>query len=209
MLLDWVEHTAQTVDILLVAVDTEVIPCVALQGYVLRHTTKCEQLLAAVFLEFHLLALEFLEQLRHGAMVLGDKRIKNLVIFAQGEFADEGLGASYVLHQQVEHNLGVLGAHHQTEHIVVLLASLLVLIHYITTYEQEYHKCHEGEHRNKSANIHNKTYDGTYTEGHTGGDKPSTDYGEHSSDAEHCTLATPCTVGKRCTHCHHEGDVGG
>ena len=142
-------------------------------------------------------------------MVLGDKRIKNLVILAQGKLADEGLCASYMLHQEVEHDFGILGAHHQLEYIVVMLASLLVLIHYITTYEQEHHKSHKGEHCQEASEIHDETDDGTDAEGYTGCDKPSTDDGENTGDTEHCTLATPGTVGKRCTHCHHKGDVGG
>ena len=101
-----------------------------------------------------------------------------------------------MLHKQVEHNLRVLGSHHQTENIIVLLAGFLVLILNIAADEQEYHESHEGEHGNKPTEIHYQTYDGAYSECHTCGDKPSTDYGKHSRDTEHCTLTTPCTVGK-------------
>ena len=93
MFLDWVEHTAQRVDKLLVAVGTQMEPGVALDGNLDRRFLQTEHLLTAELLQHILLLLQILVGMTKVAGILVGKTIYNLVELVQGEVADVRLGA--------------------------------------------------------------------------------------------------------------------
>ena len=141
--------------------------------------------------------------------VFGGESVEYEVEVLKGKSADEALSARDMLFEKVEHNLGVFGAHHQHKHAVFLLFARLAGVSYLALHYKEYCQRHEQEHYEESSQIHRHTYYGTYCKRYASGDEPSTDDRQNSRDAEHCALAAPCAVGKRRTHGHHEGDVGG
>ena len=209
MLLYRLKHTFEAIDKLLIGVHTKVIPSVALHGDVCRNAAQREQLLAAVFLQLRLLLVEVAKAAAKGVMVFVGKSVENLVKLVEGKAVDETLGAGDMLLEQFENNLRVFGAHHELEDVVLLLLARLLVVGNLATHEQCNGKSHEEEHDHEASEIHCHADNGAGGESHTSSDEPTTDDGEHSSDTEHGTLAAPCAVGKRCTHCHHECNVGG
>ena len=93
MFLDWVEHTAQRVDKLLVAVGAQMEPGVALDGNLDRRFLQTEHLLPTELLQHILLLLQILVGMTKVAGILVGKTIHNLVELVQGEVADVRLGA--------------------------------------------------------------------------------------------------------------------
>ena len=101
VLLDWVEHTAQRVDELLVAVGTQVEPGVALDGNLHRRFLQTEHLLATVLFQHILLLLQVLVGMTEILRILVGKTIHNLVELVECKVADEALGAGYLATKQI------------------------------------------------------------------------------------------------------------
>lgn len=204
-----VEHTAQGVDILLVAVGTDVEPRISLDGKFLRRPFQTEHLLAAEFLE----QSERLAQPLVGTTQLLDiltvEAVNNIVVLLQGETAGLALCVADMLTQHLPDKLGVAGAHHQTETVVGLLCLLLLaLVLTVTAPEEEDHENHESYLHDDTAKPHAHADESTGNESRTGGDEPSTDDTQHTGDTEDGTLTAPRTVGKTRTHSHHERHIG-
>ena len=100
-------------------------------------------------------------------------------------------------------------AHHQLEGAsLALLLGLLIVLSVAT---DEHHDDDEDKdclHKD-ATKVHRQADEGAGCESYTGCDKPSTDDTQHTCHAEYGTLTTPGFVGKRRTHSHHEGNVGG
>lgn len=93
MFLDRFKHTLETVDELLVAVYTKVVPGVALYGNGNGHATEGKEFLAAELLELLLLVLQFAMAVVEGAHALSCKTVENLVILVEGKAVDKALCA--------------------------------------------------------------------------------------------------------------------
>ena len=57
--------------------------------------------------------------------------------------------------------------------------------------------------------MDNQCYEETDGERCSGSDEPTADNAEHTRNAEYRRITSPGTVGKRCTHGYHKGDVSG
>ena len=113
MLLDWLEHAFECVDILLVAVGAQMEPCVALQRDVARNAAQAQELLAARALELVLLSAQVLAHLSQLSHPLMGQAVDDAFIVLQSEAAHPRLCLADVTLQQVPYQLGVAAAHHQ------------------------------------------------------------------------------------------------
>ena len=196
MFLYRVEHTAERVDELLVAVGAQMEPGVALDGNLHRRAFQTEHLLTAEFLQHVLLFLQFLVGMAKITGALAGKTIYDEIELVQGEFANEALGARYLATKQIPYNLWVVGAHHQLEGgALAFLLSLLVVLD-IAADEQEDNKNHESTLNEDATEMHGHTNDGAGCESNTGCDKPSTDNTQYTCYTEYGTLTAPGSVGK-------------
>ena len=196
MLLNRVEDTAQAVDVLLRRVDAKVEPCVAFYRDIRRNSLQGEQLLAAELLQHLLLFSKFVVHLAQSACALVLQTVDNIVELVDGEACHETLCTRYVLHEQVEHNLGVAGAHHQAEHILLLALFLLACILAVALDEQHNYEHHEQNLSEYAAVEHYQADKGAGSEGYGCGDEPTADYADYTSHTEYGTLAAPSAVGE-------------
>ena len=209
MFLHRVEHTAERVDELLVAVGAQMEPGVALDGNLHRRAFQSEHLLTAEFLQHVLLFLQFLVGMAKVTGALAGKTIYDEIELIQSEVANEALGARYLAAKQIPYDLWVVGTHHQLEGAALaLLLSLLVVLD-IAADEQEDNQSHESTLNEDATEMHGHTNNGAGYESYTSGDKPSTNNTQHTCYTEYGTLTAPGSIGKRRTHCHHEGNVCG
>ena len=209
MLLDRIEHTTKRVDELLVAVGAEVEPGVALDGNLHWRTFQSEHLLATELLQHVLLLLQLLVGVAQVASVLVGKTIHDEVELREGEVAHVALGARYLAAKQLPYYLWVARTHHELEGAAPAHFLLFLVVLDVAADEHEDDEGDEGTLNYDASEVHGETYHGTSEECHTSGDKPSTDHAQYTRNTEHGALTAPSTVGKRRTHCHHEGDVGG
>ena len=209
VLLDGGEHAAERVDILLVAVDADVEPRVALDGEVHRRMAQAQHLLAAILLQQVQFAARALLTLPQRPHVLRGKRLDDAVVLLHDILADRALRVAHVAAQHLPDQFRVAGAHHQAETVVLLLGlGALLLILAVAAVEEEDHERHEATLHDHAAEPHGEADQGAGYEGHTRRDKPAADDAQHARDAEDGALAAPGAVGQARTHGDHEGDVG-
>ena len=108
MFLDRVEHTAQRVDELLVAVGSQMEPGVALYGNLHWRFLQTEHLLATELLQHILLLLQVLVGVAEILRILVGKTIHDLVELVECKVADEALGAGYLTAKQIPYNLWIV-----------------------------------------------------------------------------------------------------
>lgn len=209
VLLDGGEHAAQRVDVLLVAVDADVEPRVALDGQVHRRSAQAQHLLAAILLQQVQFAAHALLALPQRPHVLRGKSLDDAVVLLHDILADRALRVAHVAAQHLPDQFRVARAHHQAESVVLLLGlGALRLVLAVAAVEQEDHERHEATLHDDAAKPHGEADQGAGDEGHTRRDKPAADDAQHARDAEDGALAAPGAVGQARTHGHHEGDVG-
>ena len=208
MLTDRLEHTAQAVDKLLVTVGTNVEPSVSFKCHILGYPLEGNHLLFAKFLENELFVAKLTVGTAQIFHALCAKGVKNEEELLQGKATHETLCAAHALGEEIPNDFGILGAHHQAEHVGLRFLRLAVILTTAAD-EQEDVERHEGEHHCETSEMHGEAYQCAHAECHRTSKKPATDNAQHARDAEHGTFAGPGTVGKRSTHGHHEGDIGG
>ena len=97
MLLYRVEHTFQTVDKLLVAVGSQMEPCVALYSYVSRYASHCKKFLAAEFLQLRLLLFQCASAVAQFSQALVADAFNYAVVLLEGKSCYEALCAGNML----------------------------------------------------------------------------------------------------------------
>ena len=128
---------------------------------------------------------------------LSVEAVHDLVEHVKGISVHIALCAAHSLLKHVPNELGVAGAHHQPEAVLVLgLHLFLLLVLLVAVPKQVDDECHETYLQYDAAIPHDQCHQGTGDEGYAGCDEPTTDDAQHTSDTEHGTLTTPCTVGK-------------
>ena len=108
--------------------------------------------------------------------------------------------------QQSPHFVAVGCVQYRLEKGVVL--DLLGFVAESDVAAHEKHKRYDasGNHYGYASEVHEAHYDSGSDECDTCGYEPTADYRDDTRYAEHRALASPGLVGKRGTHCHHEGD---
>ena len=103
----------------------------------------------------------------------------------------------------------VVGLQNFLEEDVAFLHFLRLVGKLLTAADEAIEATRNEEHHNDCATeIHERSHYEASSKGSTSSDEPSTDYGEHTRDAEHGAFTRPGAVGKACTHGNHEGNEG-
>ena len=95
---------------------------------------------------------------------------------------------------------------------VSLPCSFALRFLYITWLRIKHENCHTDECQDGRPYRRNgviECYEETDGERCSGSDEPTADNAEYTRNAEYRRITSPGTVGKRCTHGYHKGDVGG
>ena len=128
MLLYRIEHTAQAVHILLVAVCTHVEPCVALQCYSLRYASHGKEFLATYFLQSVAFVVDVPVCRAEILETLFAHAVDYSVELLTSEACYEALCSANMLAEQVPYDILVFRTHHQLEYVVLAFVSFLLLV---------------------------------------------------------------------------------
>ena len=134
------------------------------------------------------------------------KAFNNRFVLFNGKICHITLGSAHVLAKQVPQNNGVLRSHHQAE--TIIFVGITHRFSSVISKQSINHQAYKGCLNDNAAIVHEQTNQGRGNKRYACCDEPTTNHRYDTRDTEHCTLPTPCTIGKTGTHGNHESDVG-
>ena len=127
---------------------------VSLYGNLCGYASQGEKLLTAILLKLCLFLIQFVGCVAESLGTFALQTVNDGVEVLHGEASDEALCARYVLCEEVPDDLRVAGAHHQTEHVLLVCVLLFLGILAVAADEEEDDESHECNLGNNAAVIH-------------------------------------------------------
>ena len=114
-----------------------------------------------------------------------------------------------MLAEQFDDFIVVRTLHQLFQGLVAFFFLLALFVHHLAMNQHEDCQTNQCQDGNRTAEMDNQCYEETDGERCSGSDEPTADNAEHTRNAEYRRITSPGTVGKRCTHGYHKGDVSG
>ena len=208
MLLAYFVYTSEIVQYVHAEVVAEIEPRTLLNRHLARKITQAQCLFPAHILKYGLLLGQTRFRLTKHAGILVYEGSGNTAVFFSGIRKERLLLLGYIHQKQRPGLIFVLVADDSLEKSVAVVGLGLPAESAVTSDYKDNRQHSQKQHHPLSAEMHGRNNDTRADKCDTGSKEPAAYHRNDTSDAEHCALATPCPVGKRCSHRNHECDKG-